>query len=61
MAPKVKEIERGRCQAVNGEHQCERTAGHKGEHREGQLVWTRDGRLQVKMSKAAKAGESGSQ
>jgi formate hydrogenlyase transcriptional activator len=34
MAPKDKE--QGRCQAVIGEHQCERPAGHTGEHREGQ-------------------------
>ena len=56
MAQKRKDMEQGRCQAVVGEHQCERPAGHKGKHREGQIAWTTDARLQVKMAKAAKAG-----
>jgi hypothetical protein len=59
--PKPKEMEQGLCQAVIGEHQCERPAGHTGEHREGEITWTTDSRLKVKIGKAAKAGKSGRQ
>ena len=48
--PKPKEMEQVRCQAAIGEHQCERPAGHTGEHREGQTTWTTGSRLQVKSS-----------
>jgi hypothetical protein len=59
VVPKPKEKEQGRCQAVIGEHQRERPAGDKGEHREGEFVWTTDSHLQLKIGKAAKAGKSG--
>ena len=58
---KPKEMEQGRCQAVIGEHQYERPAGHTGEHREGQITWTKVSYREIKREKAAKAGKSGRQ